>query len=70
MTEQRIIDAYEEALRGVALATVRCRREVSGFNVPQHAARELLVECERHLSALIVLDAVPPPSDGRALPGL
>lgn len=68
MTAQRVIEAYEDAIRGIALATVQCRSEVTGFHVPQNAARELLVECERHLSALIALGAVPPPVDPRGLP--
>lgn len=70
-TDPRVVAAYEESLRGIALATVRCRRQVSGFHVPPQAAQELLVECERWLSALIALNAVPgpPPTDRRTLPG-
>lgn len=68
--EARVVAAYEESLRGIAAATVRARSRVRGFNLPAADGAELLVECERWLSALIVLGAVPsPPRPPETLPG-
>lgn len=53
------VEAYEDALRTVAAATVRARARVSGFRLAPGAGEELLVECERALSALIALGHTP-----------
>lgn len=68
MPDARQVAAYEEALYRVAAVTVRTRKATRGFTVPQDAARDLLVECEAALSALIALDAIPTPP-GYVLPG-
>lgn len=59
--------AYVDALRGVAAATVKARSRTTAMGqlAPEDGAA-LLVECERQLSALIALGYVPPdPGAGR-----
>ena len=62
MSPEARVAAYEDALRGIAAAAVACRARVRGFTVPPDAAQTLLADVEHHLSSLIALDAVPPPS--------
>lgn len=68
------VQAYEDALRGIALAAVTCRARVSGFHIPADAAQTFLADVEHHLSSLIVHGTVPgppaPPSLDRILRAL
>lgn len=52
------LEAYEDALRGIAAATVQARSSRS-----RDAGATLLTEVERQLAALIALGFVPPDPD-------
>lgn len=58
------VEAYEDALRAVAAATVTARAQVSGFRMAPGAGEELLTRVESALSALIALGFVPGAPDG------
>lgn len=60
------MQAYGDALRGIAAATVTARSRATGMGQlrPEDGAA-LLVECERQLSALIALGYVPAEAAGR-----
>ena len=56
--------AYEDALRGIAAATVQARARCDRMGRPRpEDAGAYLAEVERHLAALITVGAVPPPPD-------
>lgn len=57
-------EARSDALRGIAAAVVRARAQTDRMGrLRPEAGGDLLAECERHLSALIVVGAVPGPAD-------
>lgn len=57
-------EAQADALRGIAAAVVRARASTDHMGrLRPEAGGDLLAECERHLSALIVVGAVPAPAD-------
>jgi hypothetical protein len=60
------VEAYEDALRTIAAATVTARSKVSGFHLPPEAGAALLVECERALAALMAVGYVPRAPDPNA----
>lgn len=54
------LHAYEDAIRGVALAVVRARAATDSMGrLPDRPAVDLLLACEQQLSALIALGYVP-----------
>lgn len=58
------VHAYEDALRGIAAATVQARARCDHMGRPSREdAGAYLAEVERHLAALIAVGAVPPPPD-------
>lgn len=68
------VQAYEDALRGIAAAAVAARARVRGIRLPEDAGATLLADVEHHLSSLIVLGYVPngagrPVTTSAPLPG-
>lgn len=59
MTDPARVEAYEDALRGIAAAAIAARRTPHRLD----ALQTMLVDVEHHLSSLIVLGAVPPNTD-------
>lgn len=61
MSQQRV-EAYEDALRTIAAATITARRQTTRMGTLYPGAGEaLLVDVEHALSSLVVLGAVPTP---------
>lgn len=59
MTDPARVTAYEDALRGIAAATIAARRTPHRLD----ALQTMLCDVEHHLSSLIALGYVPPNTD-------